>query len=346
MIIFIYGDDTFRGSRKIKELKQGFLEKRQAGEDSVSFVNGAEAEIREFNEKISSASLFSSGNKRMIIVEKSFSNKKLEEIVEYFKQKEKSEDQNVVVFWEPGIKTKKKGYKFQTVMVDSSGREKPLTKKASAWFEFLKKQKFVQEFSSFSNNDAAKWAKEEIKKRGADISNKALNYLAGVTGSNLWQLDSEIDKLINYKSGQVEKSDETVEIQLEDVQELVKGAFDEDIFALTDAISNNDKKSAVELLEKQYEAGLSDHYLLNMIVRQIKILLQIRGALDAGENSRNLASSLGLHPFVVQKGMNQVRRFNIQTLKKALNKLVEIDYSLKSGQGEAKTMLDLFILKI
>jgi len=44
-----------------------------------------------------------------------------------------------------------------------------------------------------------------------------------------------------------------VDIDVSDVEELVKGKFDEDIFALTDAISARNKALAIKLLE---ETGL------------------------------------------------------------------------------------------
>lgn len=341
MIIFIFGEDTFRGSKKIKELKESFLEKRGGGEDSLSFLNGAEASLREINEKASASSLFSSGNKRMIVLENSFSNPQLKEISDYFQEKGEKEQENVIVFYEPRVKTKKKGAKTQTVFLDSAGWEKALTKKQQDWFQFLKKSQFSQEFASLSNTQVTQWAREEIKVRGGEISNRALELLISLVGNNLWQLNGEINKLISYKRNNTEKI-----IEVEDVEELVEGLFDQDIFALTDAISNQSKDVAIRLLEKQYSAGVNEHYLLNMIIRQVKILTQIRQALDSGHTSRKINSELGLHPFIVQKGINQVRKFRLDSLKKALNKLVEIDYLLKTGQTEAKTMLDLFVLKI
>jgi len=127
---------------------------------------------------------------------------------------------------------------------------------------------------------------------------------------------------------------------------LVRGNFDENIFALTDAISNKNNSLAAKLLEEQIEAGLADAYLINMIIRQFRILLQIRQALDSGQSSRQMISALRLHPFIVQKGINQVRRFDLDSLKNILSKLVEIDFKMKTGQADARTMLNLLIARI
>ncbi len=83
-----------------------------------------------------------------------------------------------------------------------------------------------------------------------------------------------------------------------------------------------------------------------MIIRQFKILLQIRQSLDSGLTTRKIMSTLKLHPFIIQKGINQVRNFSLINLKNTLNKLIEIDYLMKTGQAEAKIMLNLFAFKI
>ena len=173
--------------------------------------------------------------------------------------------------------------------------------------------------------------------------------IVSLLGSDLWQIDNEVDKLVNYKLGlepKMIKGGKPAEIEAQDVEKLVRGQLDENIFALTDAISNKNKGLALKLLEEQYGAGLADTYLMTMIIRQFRILLQTRQALDSGLTSRQIISNLRLHPFVVQKSINQVRNFNLQTLKDILNKLTQIDYRVKTGQADVRTMLDLLFLGI
>lgn len=346
MIIFIYGEDSFRSARKVKELKNKFLSEVDKSGNSLSMLDGSDADMRKINEKVSTSSLLA--KKRMIIIENIFSNKNiLEEALEYFKNKEESD--NIIIFRENILKTKRKGQKIDILKVDSSGREKPLTKKESQFYKFLSSQKFVQEFKTLSNLELSSWIKKEVEEKGGKISLRAVQTMIGLIGDDLWQIDREINKLINYKSGQNPKLTEGGEpdhIDVADVEEMVRGNFDENIFALTDAISIRNRAQATKLLEEQYSAGLTDSYLINMIIRQIKILLQIRQALDQGHSSRKIISELHLHPFIVQKGINQVRNFNLETLKRILEKLIEVDYQMKTGRAEAKLLLNLLIGKI
>lgn len=348
MIIFIYGQDSFRGSQKIKEFKDKYL--REVDETGTSLVrlDGKNTDIKEINEKTGASSLFA--RKRMVIIDNIFLNSStvfLEKILEYFKQKEqasKDGEDNIIIFHSPELKEIKRKTSSKVLLADVHGKEKPLSSKAAKLFQFLSGQQYVQHYPLMSDQELSKWIKEQVEAEGGSISPADIRMLIGLVGNDLWQLNSEINKLIHYKKGLT--GEEEVTIESEDIKALVKANFDENIFALTDALSNRDKKQATRLLEEQYEAGLGDAYLLNMVIRQFKILLRIREALDNGYTSNKIISQLKLHPFVVQKGINQVRRFKLEELKKIFSKLVEADHLMKTGKQDTRLMLDLLIVSL
>ncbi len=350
MIIFLYGEDDFRAKQKIKEMKNKFVREVDPSGSALSVLDGKDVTLKEINDKIGAASLLA--KKRMLVLEDIFSSRKkdvLEEALDYFKEKEKKGNEDIIVIYQGNIKNKKKGNKIETLKMDPSGREKPLLVKEKKLFDFLSQQKFAQEFKRLNTGDTASWIKNRFKEKGGDISLKAAQELSSLVGSELWQAENEIDKLINYKKGslpQLTDDQEKVNIEIEEVQLLVKGSFDENIFALTDAISARNRSLALKLLEEQYEAGLTDSYLISMVIRQTGILLSIRQALDSGMSSRQIISELKLHPFVIQKGIGQVRNFSLETLKRMLAKLVEIDKDMKTGKGDARTLLNVLLSKI
>lgn len=352
MIIFIYGEDTFRSRQKLKELKDKFIREIDPGKNSLTDIDGRNTNCKEIIDSLGTRSLLA--KKRLVVIENIFLNKSktlFEEIHDYLKKIKAKPDDNIIIFWESAVKTKKAGGKKTVLLLDSSGRKNALPKNHQSLFNLLAKQPYTQEFRLLSNVETAAWIKKQTEARGSAITSQAAQTLISLVGNNLWQLNNEVNKLINYKEGQEAKlvptqGQEAKIIEEEDIKQLVRGGIDENIFALTDAISNRNKKLASKLLKEQYEAGLNDSYLLSMIIRQFKILLQIRQALDRRFSSRKIISSLKLHPFIVQKGINQVRNFSLINLKNILNKLIEIDYLIKTGQAEAKTLLNLFIQKI
>jgi DNA polymerase III delta subunit len=354
----LYGEDNFRAKKKIREFKDKFLREVDKSGGSIEFIDGKTADLKEINAKAATASLLAS--KRMIIIEDIFSNKNkdlLPAAAEYFRAKEKNNWGNIVIFCDNSIKNKKKYGGEEVVKIDADGRDKPLGKKEKELFVFLAKQKFAQEFKKLNNQDFGAWIKNEVEVRGGLISSRAIQILIGLVGYDLWQIDSEVDKLINFKAG--EKSPllfkegsgggsmggAPATIEEADVASLVKGNFDDNIFALTDAIGARDKSLAAKLLEEQFELGANEIYLLTMITRQIKIILQVRQALDLGQSSRQIISELKQNPYVVQKAIEQARHFSLNALKIIFDKLVEIDFKIKTGQGEARVLLNLLMAK-
>lgn len=351
MIIFLYGHDDFRSQQKLKEIKTKFIKEVDNSANSLTTIDGQVSDIKKISDILSARSLLA--NKRMIIIENIFLNKGktiFVEILDYLKKiKADKEKDIIIVIRETSIKTGKTGK--QAVTVDSIGKEKSLLVKPQALFSYLVKQKFSQEFKLLTNPELINWIKKQVASQGGNIVNQVAQTLISLIGNDLWQVNNEINKLINYKMG-LEPSmipgnaPINKNIEVADIEKLTKGKFDENIFALTDAISNKNKALAVKLLNEQYAAGLTDNYLLSMFIRQFKILLQIRQALDSGLTSRKITSELKLHPFVIQKGISQVRNFNLPRLKQILAKLLSIDFDMKTGRASSQTMLSLLIAKV
>ena len=324
MVIFIYGEDTFRSRQKLKEFKEKFIREVDPSGNSIVVLNGETANLAKISDAANASSLFS--RKRMIVVENVLKNKsKLiqDEIAEYFK-KQKTDQENIIIFWD-------------VHSGDKLGKSK--------LFNFLSKpneksalKKFVQPYPVMSNGEILNWTRKEFVDRGGKISQTALYALTGLFGNDLWIINNEINKLINYKKGE--------EITEMDVREMVKGKINENIFALTDAIGANNKGRALELIAHEIEAGAAETYLLFMIIRQFKIMLQVRVGMDQNLSPKEIASELKIHPFVVQKSFGQVRNFSSEKLIKIISKLIQVDSDMKSGKQDLLTALDLLMVKL
>ncbi len=325
MIIFLYGEDTFRSKQKLRALKEKFQKDVDKDGSSVVVLDGEFTSIEKINEAVASSSLFA--RKRMVIIERIFSNKSktlLKQLEEYFKSKAEDND-NIIIVWD-----------------DVSGAKLSRNK----LFNYLIEQKFSQNFKLLSDMQVSNWVNNELAPKKVVINPQALNVLISMFGNDLWTLNNEINVLVNYKQGLSKDSDAKVEIIVEDVNSLEGAKTDENIFALTDAISQKNKALALQLFERELDAGAADVYLVHMIIRQFRILLQVRQGMDNGQNAGQIASQLKLHPFVVNKSFQQVRNFDLETLKSIFHSLVEIDQGIKTGTSDFKTQISLLIANI
>src|SRR3989339_614612 len=207
MLIFLYGEDSFRSRNKLNELKENFSQ---------------------INESISPSSLFAS--KRMVVIENIFANSKktiLDEILNYLKILKS--DENIVIFWDEisGEKmSKNKLFNF-------------LSKKG----EKEKRQKFVQKFSNLSNPQIVDWIKKQVEQENVNITNAVAAEMVAMFGANLRQISNELKKIINFKKGN--SGEQGAAIQKEDILLMSRGNFNENIFALTHAISQKNKAQEV-----------------------------------------------------------------------------------------------------
>lgn len=331
MIIFIYGPDTFRSRQKLKELKAKFKKDVGGDADSIALIDGEKADLSAIKNSVSASSLFV--RRRLVVIENLLSNKSKavqDEIAKYFsKKKEEGADGNIIIFWDQVSGEKQKG---------------------SLLFKYLAKQKFIFFFKELNSGEIVDWIKKRTEEYGLKIEIRAATALGGMFAADLWTMDMEIKKICHYKQArQVELLSEgggELTIVMADVEKLVRGKTDANIFALTDAISQRRKPLALDLLEKEIAAGTNEQQLLFMIERQFRILLQVRQALDSGFTQRKIATDLKLPPFVVQKALSQVRNFSLEFLKKIFSHLVTIDRKLKTGKTTLLVAVDLLIAKI
>ena len=73
MIIFLYGEDTYRSRQKLNELKLKFIKDVDARGNNIKLINAEIAGLNEINEAFSASSLFVS--RQMVIIENVLKNK-------------------------------------------------------------------------------------------------------------------------------------------------------------------------------------------------------------------------------------------------------------------------------
>lgn len=211
----------------------------------------------------------------------------------------------------------------------------------------------IKEFIIPCGFELNKWIKNRVNLLGGKISSQAIEDLTLVLGKglgqkgksgrmeevyDLWQVNNEIEKLINFKSGQ--------EITAEDVNLLVKAKIDPNIFKLIDAIGNRDKKRAINLLQGQIENQANEIYLLTMFVYQFRNLIKIKDLLEQRRSIQEISSLTKMHPFVIQKSVEQCQKFSLAELKKIYRKLLDAEIAIKSGKMKPRLVLDLLVVSI
>lgn len=311
MIIFLYGEDTFRLNKKLTEIV-GQYKARKKGLNFKVFDAEADG-YEEFSNELRQSSIFS--EKKFVIVKNVFLNKTFKEKMIEGLNKLPTRDGVVVVCQEGHVL------------------------KNDRLLKYLKENAKVQEFEPISGSKLEAWAAAEAASHGLDISRAAVSKLVLFVGNDLWRLSNEIEKLASYgfdKQGVVSESD---------IDLLVKSRIDSDIFKTIDALAVKNKKAALTLVREHLEKGDSHFYLLSMINYQFRNLLAVKSQ-EASGFDPGLAGRVGIHPYVLRKTLQQCRAFSLEDLKKIYRKIFQIDLEIKTGKLDAEIALDLLIAEI
>jgi DNA polymerase-3 subunit delta len=195
---------------------------------------------------------------------------------------------------------------------------------------------YVKRFERPDAQALPRWIKKRIQKHGGEIEPRAALHLAAVVGADLRLLDQEIVKLLTYTRG-------LRAIKEADVENLVPYSQDVVIFDLVDALGHRDGRTAAETLHRLLEEGEHPLRLLGMIVRQFRLLIQVKELKANGASSRDVAKVLGIHPFPASKLYNQATHFTAAQLEKVYRHLSEVDVEIKTGEMNPEVALDLLV---
>jgi DNA polymerase-3 subunit delta len=198
----------------------------------------------------------------------------------------------------------------------------------------------VVEFSSPSlkGRELTRWVENHAKRKDVKLAGGVADDLARFIGPNLRLIDSEMEKLAVYAGDRTVRS--------EDVRLLVPYAQDASIFDMVDALGHRRTAQAFRLLAQLRNEGAHPLYLLTMIVRQYRILIQVKELMQHGLDRDNIAKKIKLHPFPTKKAMAQARQYSSQQLGSIYDRLLDTDVAIKTGRMEANLALDILVVEL
>ncbi|MBD3311798.1 MAG: DNA polymerase III subunit delta [Candidatus Magasanikbacteria bacterium] len=319
MIIFLYGEDSFRSREHLKKMIKKFKKERDPNGYNTFVIDLEKNDKDNVIEQILTPPFLA--EKKMVILEnliKHGNDDLLKNILNRIEEKDLPEE-NVLIFWESTDKFRKK-----------------LQKKL---FFRLSKEKFSQNFSLLQGSQLSAWISDQIEQRNAKIEKEAISYLLKHCYSDMWFLNSLIDQISAYKSDEI--------IGVRDVMLFLDEKIDDNIFNLVDAIIARNAKDVFKMIREQYKNGKEPQYVFAMVLRQIRILIILRDLFerDSNMNSRDMSAQTKLHPFVVKKSLTFVKRYNLHELKSIYDDLLQLDVRIKTGQEKADVLVDFFVNK-
>jgi DNA polymerase-3 subunit delta len=313
MLLFLYGKETYQLQKKLREIRDKYQKKYGSNlsiEDKDAFL----ITVQDLSDLFFQKSFFA--KKKLIFLDNLFLNEKFKS--EFLKELDRfAQAEDLLVLIQKGSIPDKKSL----TLLERAGK--------------------VQEFKPFKKGKMKSWLKDESQKLGLSFSDEAITLLLDSFGDDLWRLSNEIRKIALFK-----KDIGANQIQSKDVRSLINPDLEDNVFKTIDALAKKQRKQALRLIQENLLKKDKPLSILSMIAFQFRGLLLAKAFQSRGGSLNDFISSGFLKPFPARKCWYASNNFSQEQLKKAYQKIFEIDLSIKQGRLDQEEALKMFVAEI
>lgn len=307
-VYLLYGEERYLKKQYKDKLKNAML----SPDDTMNFAyyEGKGINIKEVIDLAETLPFFA--ERRLIVMEDTgFFKSATPELADYIKE---MPDTTAMIFVESEVDKRGKLYKA----VQSKGRAVELGKQDEATL--------------------FRWILGSVKKEGKQISESTIRVFLTKVGTDMENIQKELEKLFSYT---LEKDT----ITTEDVETICTTQITNQIFDMVNAVADKQQRKALDYYYDLLALKEPAMRILFLLTRQFKLLLEVKVLTEQGFDRKDIAGKTGLHPFVVGKYQEQARSFSKKELRTIMEESIDIEESVKTGRLTDTLGVELFIMK-
>lgn len=206
--------------------------------------------------------------------------------------------------------------------------------KRSALYKAASKAGIVVEFTYLSDADLVTWVIKQCLDAKKKISKENAYYLITLCDPGLNNVNNELNKLLDFCDSEIYKSD---------IDRVVSKSMQVIVFELTDAIMAGNTQKAMMTLESLKTVRENAFTLLYLLFSSFEKMLHAK--LMRGASQGEIASRLGVAPFIARKYMDGASGFSEDTLVWIVKRTAEIDLAVKEGRVEDWNALEQYVME-
>ena len=210
--------------------------------------------------------------------------------------------------------------------------------KRSKMYKAVAKAGKAVEFGTQNEELLTRWILSRLKKENKNITGNVMQLFISKTGTDMGNIDRELEKLLCYTMGRDV-------IKAEDVEAITTEQVTNKIFDMVNAIAEHEQKKALDFYYDLLTLKEPPMRILFLITRQFQILMNLKDMGSKGFDQSTIASKVGIPPFAVRKNQAQAKGFTTEQLKKEIREGVELEESVKTGRMNDQMAVELFIVK-
>ena len=210
--------------------------------------------------------------------------------------------------------------------------------KRSKCYKAVQKTGKVVEFATQTEELLKRWILSRLKKEGKNITGSVMQLFLSKTGTDMGNIDRELEKLICYTMGRPV-------IEAADVEAIATEQTQNKIFEMVNAIAEHNQRKALDLYYDLLTLKEPSMRIMYLISRQFQILLNVKDMSARGMDQASMAKIAGIPPFAVRRNVSQAKGFSMEQLKQALRDGVDLEEAVKTGRMNDQMAVAIFLMK-
>ena len=210
--------------------------------------------------------------------------------------------------------------------------------KRSKLFKAVSKCGNAIEFGKQNDEILMKWVAGRIGKEGKNITQAAYQSFIAKTGTDMQNIEKELEKLLCYT---MEKD----VIEPEDVEAITTEQISNKVFEMVDAIASHRQRHAMDLYYDLLALKEAPMRILFLITRQFQLLLTVKVMGNQGFGNKEIATKAGCPEWAVRKYQGQAKAFSLDQIKQAISDGVIYEEAVKTGKMNDQMAVELFIVQ-
>lgn len=210
--------------------------------------------------------------------------------------------------------------------------------KRGKMFKAVKETGYAAELSRQDEKTLILWIAGKVKKERKQIKESTVRYLIEKAGSDMENLEKELEKLFSYTL-------EENEITVRDIDAICTAQIEGKVFKMVDAVAAKRQREALDYYYDLLSLKEPPLKILSLLSRQFRLLLEVKGLVKEGYDSARIAKVTRQQPFAAKKCMGQCKNFSESQLRSVLEESVSLEEMVKTGRMDQQISVELFIVK-
>ena len=205
-------------------------------------------------------------------------------------------------------------------------------------YKAVKDRGHIVELTRQDERTLVRWILGMAKKEGKQMNESSAAYLLAKVGNDMENVQKELEKLFCYTMHRAE-------ITRNDIDEVCVTQISNHIFDMVDAVAGKNQRKALNYYYDLLALKEPPMRILFLLTRQFRILMEVKELESLGYAPKEIASKVGIMPFLVGKYRAQAKTFTRKELRMILEDGMQAEEDVKTGKIGDVLSVEMFLIQ-